>query len=62
MTTPKITREQAQLLSITVAEIVRHGGGRGDELAQLARETLLREFEEINRRTSRLPAVWPFRR
>ena len=59
---PRISRHQARLLSETVAGVVLALQGGNPELARQATETMLREFAEINRRTSRLPIAWPCRR
>lgn len=60
--TPRISRRQARTIEAVVASVVQQHCGAGAELAQQARETLLREFDEINRRTSLAAAFWPFRR
>jgi hypothetical protein len=61
--TARITRRQAAVIESVVATIVERDTSDTEGLrASSARKVLLREFAEINARTSWLPAVWPFRR
>lgn len=59
---PRLSRHQARLIESVIASIVAEHGSSAVELAPAARQLMTREFEEINRLTSRLPDVWPFRR
>lgn len=59
---PRLSRRQARLIESVIASIVAEHGSSAVELAPAARQLMTREFEEINRLTSRLSDVWPFRR